>query len=112
MEDQIKFDAYAIVEPSERNEAVGSLIESSIYSSEIEVRKSVMKSCSSSSLILIAQSLSWSEINKIVKSYTWTDIVDFYQEGYLPDKTNSYCKNHNLYYGGIFGCHVCKGFYQ
>jgi hypothetical protein len=40
--------------------------------------------------------------------------VQLYQNGYGPeDRAHlQWCPMHHLYYGGIFGCHVCHGFYQ
>lgn len=112
MEEPIRFDVYAVILPELRGEAVKGLNESDIYQNEFEVRKAVMKSCSSSRHIQVARSLTWSEANQFKKRVSWCNQFHFCQEGYWLDDKITYCYKHNLYYGGILGCHVCNGFYQ
>ena len=112
MEDPIRFDIYGKVDPGKRDEAVVSLISVNVYPDEIEVRKAVSKSCQKNVRIQLARSATWSSANEFEQSCNWANQIVFCQEGYWPDDESSYCKKHNLYYGGILGCHVCEGFYQ
>ena len=111
MEDPIRFDIYGKVDPRTRAEAVVFLKSVNVYSSEIEVRKAVSESCQKNMRIQLARSVTWSSANQFEQSCNWANQIVFCQEGYWPDD-GVYCKRHNLYYGGVLGCHVCEGFYK
>lgn len=114
MEDPIRFDVWATVRPGSHKNAVHDIVNAGSELTELEIRNQVNRSARDGKPILVLRSLGWSRAKAIrEKPASWMRDVLVYQEGEGPRLGDtSFCKNHNLYYAGVLGCHVCTGFYQ
>lgn len=112
MEDPISFDVYGKIDSEHREEAVSELLKTNIYPSEIEVRKSVNSACHDGKYTILSRGLGWGKSHKFIEACNWAKELTLCQEMYYPGGKESYCKEHNLHYGGILGCHVCVNFYK
>ncbi|WP_413665350.1 hypothetical protein ACG1BZ_09225 [Microbulbifer sp. CNSA002] len=112
MEDPIRFDVYGKIDVSHKKDAVAYLDESEFYEKPLEVRKAVNEAVRESSFTILAKSLGYGDAVSFIESCKWAKELTLAQEMYYLDGEESFCKQHNLHFGGIFGCHVCSGFYQ
>lgn len=112
MEEPISFDVYGKIDSDYREEAVAKLLGANIYTSEIEARKSINAACRDGKYTILSRGQGWEESNKFMNACSWANELALCQEMYYPGGKESYCKEHNLHYGGISGCHVCSEFYK
>lgn len=112
MEDPILFDVFGTILSDKKLEAVSSLVGAGCYPKEFEARMAVYFSMKDGSQILLANRLKHGDANNFIDNCTWATNFTLAQEGYSPDDANNYCREHNLHYGGILGCHICTNFYQ
>jgi len=112
MEEPISFDVYGIIDTENRVKAVSETLESGIYSSEINARKSINEAIRKDKFTIISRKTGWGTAHKFIETCDWADKLTLCQEMYYPGGEKSFCKEHNLHYGGILGCHVCRNFFK
>jgi hypothetical protein len=112
MEDKIKFDVRGVIKIAEINEA---LVYFTLYQPEInklELYKKIKGDEGSG--VLIRGGLTWAEC-KIFKeeTLTWLEAYYIVQEGWSKQDQNLlYCDKHDVFYGGVLGCHICNEFIE
>ena len=111
MEDPVKFDVFACVIPGRTDDAVAHFRKVGVYDNELAIRKEVNRFTTRNEPIKILGSVSWSRAKSSEDEFSWARNILLYQEGYRPNDETAYCIQHNLFYGGVLGCHVCSGFY-
>lgn len=113
-EDPIHFDIWGIVRKGANEKAVQWMLTAKTWPSLLEIRKAANLSTTKHQSIRIVRFITWSDVTNLRKDTPeWLESFEVFQEGYTPfDKAKiSYCSDHDLYYGGVCGCHVCTGFF-
>jgi len=111
MEDPIRFDVWAKIAPSAREDALAALRANGVYVSEIELRKAVSESIRNDALVKVAKYLPLSTAENIMANSAWLSEPRLYQEGYSDSEKAQFCPKHELHFGGCLGCHICRNFY-
>jgi hypothetical protein len=113
MEDPVRFDLWVVVRPGAAAGAVADLLRLDPPLPEVEVRRRVSRSWREVAFIPLATGVSWSQVLAMrAAPPTWAADLRCFQEGYSPGNPSSgYCPEHDLYFGGCLGCHVCTGFF-
>ncbi|MBU2709401.1 hypothetical protein KCM76_25645 [Zooshikella marina] len=112
MEEPIRFDVYGKIDTSRKKEAIVYLDELGVYEKNLELRKAVNEATRENRFTILAKSLGYSDAVSFLGSCDWAKELTLVQEMYYPGGEESFCKQHTLHFGGIFGCHVCSGFYK
>ena len=110
MEDPITFDIYVEFQSESKKEIEAYLQKYFKKKSSFEIKKTILSSITAKKPLLIRTELAWKEVLELREEQeSWfTKVFTTQHQCYIG---NSYCEKHDLYYCGIFGCHVCEDFY-
>lgn len=111
MEEPVKFDVYGKVPPDRLQHAANFAWSEGTYPSRLAALKAANHAIQHNVHIIILRSVGWLYAQKFSRLAPWAEEVVFCQEGYQISDGHAYCSAHNLWYGGVCGCHVCSGFY-
>lgn len=113
MEDPVRFDIWCVVIPGHANEATDAIRRSTPNRREIDVRLDVNRSIVHGLPIRVHSGVAWQVATTFRGALPrWVVSCKICQEEWTPDdKSLHYCGQHDFYYGGVLGCHVCTGFY-
>jgi hypothetical protein len=114
MESPVSITVFGRVLPANRNIAMDFLRVHKLYSSERELRGLVIQASMSGKHIQISHPMGLTAAKQlsVASSEIFYDIT-FCQEGYNPIfLEDCFCKKCNFYFAGMFGCHICSGFYR
>jgi len=111
MEDPIRFDVWGTIAKGAFAVAKDELQSSDPGLPRLELLKRINKSIVEHKLIRVVTGIDWSQAQELLSNRpAWLESAAVFQEGYGPeDAALHFCPAHNLYYGGILGCHVCRG---
>lgn len=112
MEDPVRFDVFGIIRSGMSQAAADFMVLEGTFKSRREALVAANRSVQSEAPTLLLRSVTWSVARDVGERLAWAEGVVNCQEGYTPDSGRDYCETHNFQYGGIFGCHVCSGFYE
>jgi hypothetical protein len=111
MEEPVRVQLWAKIAPTMREEGLKLIRAQGVFASEIELRKAVMESVRDRRPMQVSLGLGYQNARQLASSNRAIfEEVTYCQEGYSPSA--AYCSDHNFHYGGIFGCHLCSGFYE
>ncbi|MDB5310212.1 MAG: hypothetical protein JWO38_4414 [Gemmataceae bacterium] len=113
MENPVRFDIWTVVRPGAAAEAFADSLLLNRNLPEPEARRQVSRSSREGAFVRLAGGVPWSHVLRVRDAPpAWTGELRCYQEGYSPaDPPAGYCPEHDLYFGGCLGCHVCTGFF-
>ena len=78
----------------------------------MEVLKSVAKSTTAATPILVAEGVGWGKAQDLrMRLDAVFDGLQLLQDGYEPEDEGRmrFCNVHRLFFGGVLGCPVCDG---
>ena len=112
MEDPITFDVWGTVLSPRPPEARSVLQRINPELSDKAVLQALTNAAHTNEPMLLASNLGWRALEVVrAELEHYFGAVEASQSGCGPSKVQrmKYCLVHRLYYGGIFGCHVCEG---
>jgi hypothetical protein len=114
LEDPTPFDLWAAVSPDKTPLAIELLQRAWPNASRLSVLKAVRRSAFDPSFIPVSNMLGWGESQALKRDWEEVGQVRIYQSGYGPtdEQRLHHCDEHQLFYGGIFGCHVHRGHHR
>jgi hypothetical protein len=111
MEDPVLIQVWGKVAPARRREATDLVRTNAVFSSEMELRKAVMNCLAKKSHILLSPALGYQAAQQLASAVEGMfDDITYTQQGYWP-MSAKFCNAHNYHYGGVLGCHLCRGFF-
>ncbi|WP_458763498.1 hypothetical protein [Cupriavidus basilensis] len=112
MEDPVRFDIWAKPTEQERRKALGVLLEQGPYASELALRTQLAAAIREHAWLKLSASVAFSHAQRLSADIQqFTADVAVCQEGWEPGEKSHHCDEHDLYYGGSRGCHICSGFH-
>jgi predicted amidohydrolase len=111
MEDPICFDVYGHVVPELVVAAADALVSCGAYPTKLAARSAAARARHSGLPVLLASRVGWGGAQALrTHGGAFRDILVL-QAGYAPGDNTKYCPFHDIHFAGIFGCHICNGFY-
>src|SRR5437016_5669787 len=113
MEDPVRFDLWVRVAPGRHSQATCYLADHCPELSRPVILRTTKASAVDGAWALAGKAMTWSAVQEFRNEPPdWSMEHRIYQEGYGPtDVEAEHCREHDLFFGGCLGCHVCGGFF-
>lgn len=114
MEDPITFDVWGHLRLGMGKIARALLHEARPDASRLSILQSIAKEPTTPDGLLIVEDIGWGAAEEWrARASEAFERIEVYQSGYGPSRQArmQFCPIHHLYFGGVLGCPVCRGFY-